>query len=201
MVHCRFIHTSDHVWFWVNKNWPHLYLFILLSAGIGRTGTYCVIHDTVQRILAGDMTALDVVNTLAVHRSQREEMVKNSVMPLWTLENSHFELWFISAFHVSFPQYFRCRSFGLYGLYTWLCEQLLKVIYWRGLLLSLVSVPVVRVASNFCVQLKVSIWLNLFLRIGFNQKMVFLIVVCGSLEFVFFACKGKATYTWILPRS
>ncbi|KAJ8431433.1 hypothetical protein Cgig2_014926 [Carnegiea gigantea] len=47
-------------------------------AGIGRTGTYCVIHDTVQRILAGDMTALDVVNTLAVHRSQREEMVKNS---------------------------------------------------------------------------------------------------------------------------
>ncbi|KAH9537671.1 hypothetical protein CY35_16G065300 [Sphagnum magellanicum] len=46
------------------------------SAGIGRTGTFCTIDHTLRRILAGDLTAINIENTVRQFRLQRDGMVQ-----------------------------------------------------------------------------------------------------------------------------
>lgn len=65
--------------------------YLIFSAGVGRTGTYCVVHNTIQRVLAGDGTALDVATTVGGFRSQRVGLVQTLVRFLDT--RPFFFLW------------------------------------------------------------------------------------------------------------
>lgn len=57
---------------------PNVVVFTC-SAGIGRTGTFCAIDHTLRRILEGDLTAVDIENTVRQFRLQRDGMVQTRV--------------------------------------------------------------------------------------------------------------------------
>jgi protein tyrosine phosphatase len=69
------------------------------SAGIGRTGTFCTIDHTLRRILAGDLTAINIENTVQQFRQQRDGMVQTLV--------------FIYLFILLLIQYHILRTFSL----------------------------------------------------------------------------------------
>lgn len=70
--------------------WCDILFYLFNSAGIGRTGTYCGLHNTVERILNGDETALDLLGTVTKFRYQRVGMVQAKVC---FLESSHYSFY------------------------------------------------------------------------------------------------------------